>query len=50
MNKTEFAEWLYGTENNCKSGSIYARRTGNPEASTNCTGFDISVPTNFGKL
>ena len=46
----EFANWLYGTENNCKSGSIYARRTGTPEASTNCTGFDISVPTNFGKL
>lgn len=46
----EFAQWLYGTENNCRSGSIYARRTGTPEASTNCTGFDVSVPTNFGKL
>ena len=48
--QTEFANWLYGTENNCRSGSIYANRTGLPEASTNCTGFDVSVPTNFGKL
>tara|TARA_B100000886_G_C20312294_1_gene444400 strand:- start:173 stop:874 length:702 start_codon:yes stop_codon:yes gene_type:complete len=46
----EFAQWLYGTENNCRSGSIYGRRTGTPEAATNCTGFDVSVPTNFGKL
>ena len=46
----EFAQWLYGTENNCRSGSIYARRTGTPEESENCTGFDVSVPTNFGKL
>lgn len=48
--QSEFANWLYGTENNCRSGSIYAHRTGTPEAATNCTGFDVSVPTNFGKL
>ena len=48
--QTEFANWLYGTENNCRSGSIHANRTGLPEASTNCTGFDVSVPTNYGKL
>lgn len=48
--QTAFANWLYGTENNCKSGSIYANRTGTPIEAQNCTGFDISTPTNFGNL
>ena len=48
--QNEFANWLYGTMDNCKSGSIHMHKTGTPEASTTCTGFDISVPTNFGKL
>lgn len=48
--QNEFANWLYGTENNCKSGSIYSHRTGTPESAENCNGFNVSVPTNFGKL
>jgi len=46
----EFASWLYSTENNCKSGSINAFRPGQTIENQNCTGFDVSVPTNFGKL
>ena len=48
--QTAFANWLYGTESNCKSGSIYAHRTGTPNESLNCNGFNVSVPTNFGNL
>lgn len=48
--RTTFANWLYGTENNCKSGSIYMHRTGTPPECQRCTGFDVSVPTNFGNL
>ena len=45
-----FANWLYGTENICKEGSIYARRTGTPEQALNCNGFNVATPTNFGNL
>lgn len=45
-----FANWLYGTENNCKSGSIYMHRTGTPAESQSCNGFNVSTPTNFGNL
>jgi len=45
-----FANWLYGTENNCKSGSIYMHRTGTPDESQSCNGFNVSTPTNYGNL
>ena len=46
----EFASWLYGSESNCKEGSIYMRRAGTRPESQLCTGFDIGGPlTNFGK-
>jgi len=45
-----FANWLYGTENVCKEGSIYMHRSGTPEASSSCNGFNVSTPTNFGNL
>jgi hypothetical protein len=48
--QTGFANWLYGTENICKEGSIYMHRTGTPEQSLNCNGFNIATPTNFGNL
>ena len=49
-NQTEFANWLYGTENICKEGSIYAHRTGTPRQTLNCNGFNVATPTNFGNL
>lgn len=48
--QTEFANWLYGVDENCKSGSIYMNRRGTPESSLNCNGFNVSTPTNFGNL
>ena len=48
--QTEFANWLYGSETNCKAGSIYAHRPGQPREQALCNGFNVSVPTNFGKL
>ena len=45
-----FANWLYGTENICKEGSIYSRRSGDPLQIKNCNGFNVSTPTNFGNL
>jgi len=45
-----FANWLYGTENICKEGSIYLHRTGTPEQTLNCNGFNVATPTNFGNL
>ncbi len=48
-NQTEFANWLYGSETNCKAGSIYAHRPGQPREQALCNGFNVSVPTNFGK-
>ena len=48
--QTTFANWLYGTENNCKSGSIYMHRTGTPIENQSCNGFNVSTPTNFGNL
>lgn len=45
-----FANWLYGTENVCKEGSIYMQRSGTPEQSLSCNGFNVSTPTNFGNL
>jgi hypothetical protein len=48
--QTSFANWLYGTENICKEGSIYAHRTGTPQQTFNCNGFNVSTPTNFGNL
>ena len=46
----EFANWLYGTEDNCKMGSVYSRRAGQAVENKNCTRFDVSTPTNFGTL
>ena len=47
----EFANWLYGTNDNCKSTSIYAHRLGHSLENKNCdTGLNVSVPTNEGKL
>lgn len=48
--RTAFANWLYGTDNVCKEGSIYMHRTGTPEQAMSCTGFNVSTPTNFGNL
>ena len=48
--QSAFANWLYGTENNCKAGSIYMHRTGTPIECQNCNGFNVSTPTNFGNL
>ena len=48
--QTSFANWLYGTENICKEGSIYSHRTGTPQQTLNCNGFNVSTPTNFGNL
>lgn len=48
--QTTFANWLYGTENICKEGSIYLHRTGTPEQTLNCNGFNVATPTNFGNL
>lgn len=48
--QTTFANWLYGTENICKEGSIYLHRTGTPLQTLNCNGFNVSTPTNFGNL
>jgi len=48
--QTSFANWLYGTENICKEGSIYLHRTGTPEQVMNCNGFNVASPTNFGNL
>ena len=45
-----FAQWLYGTESNCKEGSIYMHQQGTPQESCNCTGYNVSVPTNYGNL
>ena len=45
-----FAQWLYGTENVCKEGSIYMHNSGTPKQSLSCNGFNISTPTNFGNL
>lgn len=45
-----FANWLYGTDNVCKEGSIYMHRTGTPEQAMSCTGFNVATPTNFGNL
>lgn len=45
-----FAQWLYGTENVCKEGSIYMHRSGTPQQSLSCNGFNVSTPTNFGNL
>jgi hypothetical protein len=48
--QTAFANWLYGTENICKEGSIYMHRTGTPEQAISCNGFNVATPTNFGNL
>lgn len=48
--RASFSNWLYGTENNCKYGSIFMHRTGTPEQCAQCTGFDVRTPTNFGNL
>jgi len=45
-----FAQWLYGTENICKEGSIYMHRSGTPQQTLSCNGFNVSTPTNFGNL
>ena len=45
-----YANWLYGKDKVCKEGSIYMHRTGQPEEQKECTGFNTSVPTNFGNL
>lgn len=48
--QTAFANWLYGTENICKEGSIYMHKIGTPEQTLNCNGFNTSQLTNFGNL
>lgn len=48
--QTAFANWLYGTENTCKEGSIYMHQQGTPEQTLSCNGFNVSTPTNFGNL
>lgn len=48
--QSSFSNWLYGTENICKEGSIYMHRVGVPEDCQNCNGFNVSSPTNFGNL
>ena len=48
--QTSFANWLYGTENICKEGSIFMHRTGTPEQAQSCNGFNVATPTNFGNL
>ena len=45
-----FANWLYGTENICKEGSIYMHRSGTPMQTETCNGFNVATPTNFGNL
>ena len=48
--QSSFSNWLYGTENICKEGSIYMHRTGVSEECENCNGFNVATPTNFGNL
>ena len=48
--QTGFANWLYGTENICKEGSIYMNRRGTPAQTQSCNGFNVATPTNFGNL
>ena len=49
--QTTFASWLYGSEDNCKAGSIYSHRTGQAPQNSLCTGFDYTGNmTNFGNL
>lgn len=50
-NQDEYANWLYGTNGNCKHGSIYARHSfKNTDESMLCNGFNVSAPTNMGLL
>lgn len=43
----KFANWLYGTVDNCKSDSIYAHRLGYTLENKNCdTALNVSTPTN----
>ena len=47
----KFANWLYGTTDNCKSDSIYAHRLGHTIENKNCdTALNVSVPTNEGQI
>lgn len=49
--QTGFANWCYGSETNCKAGSIHRNRTGTPVEQALCTGFDSTGNmTNFGNL
>jgi hypothetical protein len=46
-----FAENLYGVENVCKAGSIWARFPVNyTDDSLACTGYNAATPTNFGTI
>ena len=46
----KFANWLYGTVDNCKSDSIYAHRLGYTLENKNCdTTLNVSTPTNHGE-
>jgi hypothetical protein len=49
--QNEFAQWLYGKDGVCKSGSIWDRYglETTPDSML-CTGFNSSSPTNFGKM
>jgi hypothetical protein len=46
----EFGQWLYGVQNNglCKQGSIYDRY-GLKHVENNCTGYNSTTPSNFGR-
>lgn len=50
-NQTEFAQWLYGKDYVCKSGSIWDRYgvKYTPDSLV-CNGFNASEPTNFNRL
>lgn len=50
-NQPEFAHWLYGVNNNCKSGSIFQNYgIKYTDDSLLCNGFNVAEPTNKGLL
>jgi len=43
----KFADWLYGSESVCKDGSMYTRRSDDPEQVKECKEFKLTTPVNF---